>query len=171
MSTPRVTVLGVGNVLFADEGFGIRVIEQLQGRYEFPDEVQVIDGGVLGLSLLGIISEPQHLIVVDAVRSTSKPGSMYRLEGDQIPQRILAKNSLHQVDLLEALTLCEALGNVPQAVILGVEPEDMESLKVELTPVVQAQVEPMVAMVLDELDRLKVRYTERSEPNVFSHTL
>ena len=171
MANPRVTVLGVGNILFADEGFGIRVIEQLQGRYEFPEDVQVIDGGVLGLSLLGIISEPQHLIVVDAIRNKSAPGRLYRIEGDEIPQRILAKNSLHQVDLLEALTLCQALDNVPATVILGVEPQDMESLKVELTPVVQQQLEPMIALVLEELDRLNVHYTERSEPNVSSHTI
>ncbi|MCK7504709.1 MAG: hydrogenase maturation protease [Desulfobacterales bacterium] len=65
-----------------------------------------------------------HLVVVDAIRNRGKPGDLYRLEGDAIPERIRAKNSLHQVDFLEALTLCQAFDNVPQTVIIGVEPED-----------------------------------------------
>ena len=102
--------------------------------YQFDDDIQVIDGGVLGINLLGVISKPDHLIVVDAIRNRGNPGDLYRLEGDCIPERIRAKNSLHQIDFLEALTLCQALDKVPQTVILGVEPEDIETLSTELTP-------------------------------------
>ncbi|MFZ2042082.1 MAG: HyaD/HybD family hydrogenase maturation endopeptidase [Desulfobacterales bacterium] len=162
MGNPFVTILGVGNFLFADEGFGIRVIEKLQADYRFPEEVLVVDGGVLGINLLGIVSQPCHLIVVDALRNRGNAGDLYRLAGDDIPRRVLAKNSLHQVDLLEALTLCQALDKVPETVILGVEPEDIETLKLEMTPVVQRQVAPMAARVLQELDRLGVTYSRRS---------
>ena len=99
----------------------------------------MVDGGVLGINLLGVISKPKHLIVVDTMRNKGKPGDLYRLEGDAIPERIRAKNSLHQVDFLEALTLCQALDNVPQTVIIGVEPEDIQTLSLVLTPTVQAQ--------------------------------
>ena len=78
----HITVLGVGNILFTDEGFGVRVIEALLEHYEFPDSVSVLDGGVLGLKLLGVISESDLLIVVDAVRNGGKPGEFHRLEGD-----------------------------------------------------------------------------------------
>ena len=100
-----VMILGIGCILFSDEGFGVRVVEKLQRLYEFPDNVLLVDGGVLGVNLLGVISNADHLIVVDAIRNKGKPGDLYRLAGDQIPQRIRAKNSLHQVDFLEALTL------------------------------------------------------------------
>ena len=62
---PEIMILGVGCILYSDEGFGVRVIETIQGRYEFPDNVLVVDGGVLGINLLGVISKPNHLIVVD----------------------------------------------------------------------------------------------------------
>jgi hydrogenase maturation protease len=75
---------------------------------------------------------------------------------------VLAKNSLHQVDLLEALTLCQALDKVPETVILGVEPEDIETLSLEMSPAVRRQVAPMAARVLQELDRLGVTYSRRS---------
>ena len=115
-----VMVLGVGCILYTDEGFGVRVVEKMEALYEFSDNVLLVDGGVLGINLLGVISKPDHLIVVDAIRNKGKPGDLYRLAGDQIPQRIRAKNSLHQVDFLEALTLCQALDKVPETVIIGI---------------------------------------------------
>ena len=149
-----VMVLGIGCILYSDEGFGVRVVEAMEARYQFSDNVLLVDGGVLGINLLGVISKPDHLIVVDAIRNQGKPGDLYRLEADQIPARIRAKNSLHQVDFLEALTLCQALDKVPQTVIIGVEPQDIETQSLELTPTIQAQVDPVIEMVLAELDRL-----------------
>ena len=148
-----VMILGIGCILFSDEGFGVRVVEKLQRLYEFPDNVLLVDGGVLGVNLLGVISNTDHLIVVDAIRNKGKPGDLYRLAGDQIPQRIRAKNSLHQVDFLEALTLCQALDKVPETVIIGVEPEDIETLSLDLTASVQSRINPMIDMVLAELKR------------------
>ncbi len=159
---PEIMVLGVGCILFSDEGFGVRVIEAIQERYEFPDNVLVVDGGVLGINLLGVISKPDHLIVVDAIRNKGKPGDLYRLEGEAIPERIRAKNSLHQVDFLEALTLCQALDKVPETVILGVEPEDIETLSIELTAATQSKVDPIIDKVLSEIKRLGASYRAKN---------
>ena len=158
---PAIMILGIGNILFTDEGFGIRVIEKIQEIYQFEDNVDVIDGGVLGINLLGVISRPDHLIVVDVIRNQGKPGDLYRLEGDSIPERIRAKNSLHQIDFLEALTLCQALDKVPETVILGVEPEDIETLSTELTLTVGSKVNPIIDKVLHEVKRLGGSYRKR----------
>jgi hydrogenase maturation protease len=163
MESKQIMILGVGNLLFTDEGVGVRVAEALQDRYEFPENVKVVDGGTLGMNLLGIISETDHLIVVDAVRNNDDPGTLYRLAGEEIPKRIRAKNSLHQVDLLEALTCCEALDKVPETVIIGVEPEDITTLGIELTPTVSARVEDLVNRVLEELTSLGVGYCSKQE--------
>ena len=161
-----IMVLGIGCILYGDEGFGVRVVEKMEKQYEFPENVLLVDGGVLGINLLGVISKPKHLIVVDAIRSKGNPGDLYRLEGDAIPERIRAKNSLHQVDFLEALTLCQALDHVPQTVIVGVEPQDIETQSLDLTPLIQAQVDPVIEMVLAELERLGVSYQKGKSGNV-----
>jgi hydrogenase maturation protease len=158
-------ILGIGSILFSDDGFGIQVAQRLEKEYEFPDNVLVVDGGVLGINLLGVISKPRHLIVVDTMRNQGKPGDLYRIEGEAIPERIRAKNSLHQVDFLEALTLCQALDNVPKTVIIGIEPEDIQTLSLVLTPTLQAQVEPVVGMVLNELERLGISYRKKDPVN------
>jgi len=156
-------ILGVGNLLFTDEGVGIHVAQSLADEYAFSPNVSIEDGGVLGIRLLGIISQADDLIVVDAIRNGGTPGTLYRLEGEAIPRRILAKNSLHQVDLLEALTLCQALDKVPETVIVGVEPQDIETVGLELTPPVQAKIGELKGMVLKELDRLGGRYCPKGE--------
>ena len=169
--SPEIMILGVGCILFSDEGFGVRVIETIQDRYEFPDNVQVVDGGVLGINLLGVISKPDYLIVVDAIRNKGKPGDLHRLEGEAIPERIRAKNSLHQVDFLEALTLCQALDKVPETVIIGVEPQDIDTMSIELTPVTRAKVDAVIDMVLTELDRLGVSYKKGRSDNVSRNSI
>ena len=161
--TKHIMVLGVGNLLFTDEGVGIHVIRKLEERYSFPENVSIQDGGVLGINLLGVISAADHLIVVDAVKNGGKPGDLHRLEGEEIPKRILAKNSLHEVDLLEALTLCQALDKVPETVILGVEPKDIESVGLELTLPVQEKMDDLIDMVLKELNRFGIAPSPLSE--------
>jgi hydrogenase maturation protease len=93
------------------------------------------------------------------------------LDGKTIPERIRAKNSLHQIDFLEALTLCQALGKVPQTVIIGVEPKDIETQSLELTPPIQAKVDPVIDMVLVELDRLGATYKKGISGNVSCNSL
>ena len=150
----NITVLGVGNILYQDDGVGIRVIEKLEAEYEFPDDVFIVDGGVLGINLLGVISNAGKLIVVDTVLNHGQPGDLHRLSHEQIPNRILAKNSLHQVDLIEALTLCKALGHVPQTTIVGIEPKEMEQLEDKLTPEIEAKVGELTQAVLEEIKAL-----------------
>jgi len=162
-------ILGVGCILYTDEGFGIRVMEKMDSLYQFPDNVSLVDGGVLGLNLLGIISEADHLIVIDVIRNHGKPGDLYRLEGAAIPARVRAKNSLHQVDLLEALTMCQALEKVPETVIVGVEPADIETLSIELTETTRNKIDPVIEMVLAEIDRLGISYQKRSTAHVSRH--
>ena len=158
----QILILGIGCILYSDEGFGVRVIEQLREQYEFPENVTLVDGGVLGLNLLSVLSEADHLIVVDAIRNRGKPGDLYRVEGDAIPDRIRGKNSLHQVDFLETLTVCQALDKVPETVIFGVEPEDIETLSLDLTPTTRARVDQVIEWVLGEVRRLGVCYQRRS---------
>jgi hydrogenase maturation protease len=171
MEQPQIMIMGVGCILLSDEGFGVHTVEKMEKTYEFPENVTLVDGGVLGINLLGVISLADHLIVVDVIRNKGNPGDLHRLAGDQIPERIRVKNSLHQVDLLEALTLCQALDKVPETVIVGVEPQDMETVAVEPTPLIQGKTDAVIDMVLAELDRLGAPYWKKGTENVSRDTL
>jgi hydrogenase maturation protease len=157
----QVTILGVGNILLSDEGVGVRVAEHLDQKYEFGENVQVVDGGVLGVRLMGVIGNTDFLIIVDAVSNGGAPGTLYRLADDQVPRRVLAKQSMHQMDLPEVLALCAAIDKNPRVVVVGVEPQDITTMEVELTPAIAARVPELAAMVLAELDALGVCYAAK----------
>lgn len=155
-SHPRIMILGIGCTLFADQGFGIAVLEELERRYDFPEHVRLVDGGLLGVGLFGTICQCEHLIVIDTMCRNGRPGQIYRLQGREILARLLDKNHVQQVEFLEALAHCQTLDKPHRTVLLGIEPEDTKTLACELTPVLQAQMEAMTSCVLDELDRLGV---------------
>jgi hydrogenase maturation protease len=156
-SAENVVVLGVGNILLKDEGVGVRVIEELWRRYDFPERVQVIDGGTQGLWLISTIQQADHLIVVDAVTAGGEPGALYRLERSDLPKGLRFKQSAHDSDLVEALNLCSLVEKEPKTVVvIGVEPEDIQPYGLELTLPVAARIEDLIDRVLEELKLLGV---------------
>jgi hydrogenase maturation protease len=157
LNTERIVVLGVGNILLKDEGIGVRVIEEFQRQYETPPNVRVVDGGTQGLWLMATIQETDHLIVVDAVLGDGEPGTLYRLEKDDLPKGLRAKQSTHDSDLVEALNLCYLLETGPQSVVvLGVQPQDITPFGLEMTEPVAARIPDLVRGIVDELRKLGI---------------
>lgn len=162
-STPlenkQITILGIGCTLYADQGFGVSVIQALKDRYEFPEHVHLVDGGLIGVGLTGTIAQADRLIAVDAFCNGGSPGDIYRLEEQQIFERLTGKNHVQHVDFLEALAHCQALDNPPQTVLLGIEPGDTKSVVCELTPELNLKIDDMIGCILNELDRLGTTYS------------
>lgn len=147
----RILVLGVGNVLLKDEGLGVHLVHRLQASYEFSDNVELLDGGTLGLRLLDPITQADHLIVVDAVQNGAKPGTIHKISAEALSTRVTFKNSIHQLDLVETLAYAEVLGRRPTCVILGIEPLDIAPWGTSLTPPVAAKVKTLESLVLEEI--------------------
>ncbi len=162
MGEKRILVLGVGNILLHDEGVGVRVIERLQADYDFSDNVELMDGGTLGIRLLDPIVEVDHVIVVDAVRNGGPPGTLYHLDADFLTKRVAFKNSIHQADMVETLAYAEMLGKRPCAIIVGIEPEDISPWGLDLTERVSAKLPEMCQRVLDEIQKAGGSYSPRS---------
>jgi hydrogenase maturation protease len=148
---PRTLVLGLGNILMRDEGVGVRVVERLLQRCEFPAEVQVLDGGTLGLDLLPWVEDVDRLLVIDAVDMGAEPGTTTRLVGEEVPAFVGVKISPHQMGLADLLAAARLRGQFPQELVLwGVQPALIE-VGLELSPSVGTQVETLVESVLAEL--------------------
>jgi hydrogenase maturation protease len=154
----RTLILGVGNLLLSDEGVGLRVMERLVTTYTLPEEVQVLDGGTLGLDLLyyleGADGRPvENLLIVDAVEMGEEPGTLLRLEGDEVPSFLSVKISPHQVGIPDMLFAAKLRDIYPRHVVLwGVQPGTLD-VGLDLSPLVSAQVDVVVAKVLEELGR------------------
>lgn len=147
----QVTVLGIGNILLQDEGFGVRVVEELHRRYSFPDNVQVLDGGTLGMELLRFVDGTSKLLVIDAIGGGQAPGTFYRFAGDEVNMYFQEKVSMHELGIKDVLITLELLDKrVNEVVIIGVEPQTLE-LGLELTATVAGMVDETVAAVIDQL--------------------
>jgi len=149
----KILVLGLGNILLRDEGVGVRVVERLQGDYDFSDNVELMDGGVRGMILMDPMINADHVVIVDAVVNDHPPGTIYRLEGDDLRLSIAFKNSVHDMDLLETMCCCELISGVrPSAVIVGIEPKDYQSDPlVELSPEIEEKIPELMLRALDEI--------------------
>ncbi len=166
ISPPNVLLLGIGNLLWADEGFGVRVIEHLQKCYRFPDNVKVLDGGTQGVYLVEHVQTADVLVVFDAVDYGLAPGELKRVENDDVPNFLGAKKmSLHQTGFQEVLAMAQMLGDYPEHLLLiGVQPEELEDYGGSLRDSVKAQIEPAIAMALAYLSQFGVTAEALSSP-------
>ncbi len=163
---PAVLILGIGNLLWADEGFGVRALETLHRHYEFPANVRLIDGGTQGIYLVQHIREAEILVVFDAVDYGLPGGTLKRVEGAEVPKFLGAKKvSLHQTGFQEVLAMAEMLGDYPRHLLLiGVQPVELEDYGGSLREAVKAQIGPAIRMGLDYLDGFGVRAVRRERP-------
>lgn len=162
-SQDSILILGIGNLLWADEGFGVRCVEALNAAWALPDNVTVMDGGTQGLYLLPYVTEVKHLLVFDAVDYGLPPGTMKRVEGDEVPQFLGAKKmSLHQTGFQEVLASARMLDRFPESLLLiGVQPVELEDFGGSLRPEVSARVPEAIDIALEWLAARGVTATAR----------
>jgi len=118
----KICVLGIGNPLLGDDGFGVEVVKRLKEEIGEPPDVEIIDGGSLGIYLLPYLEDKTHLIVVDVVNFGGKPGEIIKLKLDEIPAFIGLKMSEHQITFHEVIALMNLLGFKPiESFLIGVQ--------------------------------------------------
>ena len=169
----RVLILGIGNLLWADEGFGVRAVEELHRHYTFPDTVKLLDGGTQGLYLIEHVTSADILVVFDAVDYGLPPGTIKLVEDDEVPRFLGAKKmSLHQTGFQEVIATAELLEKAPARLyLIGVQPVELDDYGGSLRPEVKAQIEPATAHAIAYLARFGIDAVRRPEPLPESETL
>jgi hydrogenase maturation protease len=148
----NAVVLGIGNPLLGDDGFGVEVASQLQTHHarDF-DGIEIVDGGSQGLYLLPYLQGRTHIIVADAIAFGGQPGELVKLDAAQVPARLPIKMSEHQTGFNEVLALLQLLEETPeQFVFFGVQPKCNEWAE-PLTPEVAAAVAPVIEQIKAEV--------------------
>ena len=157
-------ILGIGNVLYADEGFGVRCAETLNARYVFPDQVRVMDGGTQGIFLLPWVRNASRLLIFDAIDFGLKPATLKLITGDDVPRYMGAKKvSMHQAGFQEVLSSAQLSGEFPaELALIGVQPVLLNDYGGSLTDGVKAQVEPAIHLARDVLGGWGIDLVERT---------
>ncbi len=165
-TAPSVLLLGIGNVLWADEGFGVRAVESINRKYQFSDNVVLMDGGTQGIYLIQHVQAADILIVFDAIDYGLTPGTLKMIEGDAVPNFMGAKKmSLHQTGFQEVLAMARMLDSYPrQLLLIGVQPAVLEDFGGSLRPEVKAQIDPAIKAAIGYLSQHGVEFTQRRLP-------
>ncbi len=147
----NILVLGVGNLLLQDEGAGVRALARFQRKYETHEGVDCLDGGTSGMELLSHIEGRDRLIILDVVKGGSPPGTVVRLEADEVPALFRKKISPHQLGLSDLLAAACFSGKMPrELVLLGIEPKALDT-GLDMSTEVEGCMETVADMVADEL--------------------
>lgn len=158
-------VLGIGNLLWADEGFGVRCAEALAAAYEVPPSVRVLDGGTQGLYLLPYVQQAKRLIVFDAIDYGLPPGTLRIVEDGEVPRFMGAKKmSLHQTGFQEVIAAAELTGKCPERMLLvGVQPVELEDYGGSLRPAVKARIPEAIAIAVERLRAWGIELSPRQQ--------
>jgi hydrogenase maturation protease len=163
VQTEMILVLGIGNLLWADEGFGVRAAEEFARRYVCDERVTVMDGGTQGLYLLPHVQDASRLVVFDAIDYGLEPGTMKVILDDEVPAYMGAKQmSLHQTGFQDVLAAAKLTGHYPEnLVLIGVQPVELKDFGGSLREPVRAQLDPAVEIAADWLRRWGVEISPR----------
>ena len=154
-------VIGVGNMLFKDEGIGIYAAEYIKQNYKFDDEeLEIIDGGTLGFKLMTYFQEYDNVIILDTVSIEDKAGEIYRLPSDVLLGLGNYRKTAHEVEIVEMLEIVSVLDSHANVTIIGIIPEDIISVEIGLTQSMENRFEEFILNSIKEIESLGIKATK-----------
>ncbi len=166
----KILALGIGNVMFSDEGVGVHLCHLLEEKYEFTSkehQLDFIDGGTLAERLIPIISSYDYLIVFDCVDANDgKIGDVYFFDFENVPESISFQGSAHEVEMLQTLTMMDMVGDRPPTKIIGIIPEVVDKTTLKMTNAVKEGSRLMEKIFLKQTNELGFTYSVKKEIDI-----
>ena len=151
----QITILGIGNTLYTDEGLGVHALAALQEKYGMDQQVELVDGSTDGMSLLGPVEDTDYLIVIDAINAGKEGGHIIELHGNDIPAYYGIKMSIHQLGFQEVLLAAKLRERYPKNIVMiGMQPTSLE-LGIGLSETNEAQLPKLLKLVEQQVNKWK----------------
>ncbi|EDP73106.1 HyaD/HybD family hydrogenase maturation endopeptidase [Hydrogenivirga sp. 128-5-R1-1] len=155
----KIAIIGVGNILFKDEGIGVFIVKYLQENYIFKPTIDLIDAGTLGFRLMEYLEDYDYIILVDTISIKDKPGSVFRLTAEDLAGIGSYHQTAHEVEVLQMLELTALKGKRAETIIIGIVPENICTSEIGLTkPLENEGFKTATYQVLKELEKLGIKY-------------
>lgn len=152
MKTNKITILGIGNTLFSDEGVGIYLLPILETALKDFENIEFVEGLTDGMKLLGPVEDAENLIIIDAINAGKPGGTIIKLVGDEIPAYFGIKMSVHQMGFQEVLLAAKLRERYPkQIVMFGMQPTSLE-LGIGLTETNQARLGELAQSIIEQVN-------------------
>jgi hydrogenase maturation protease len=147
----RITILGLGNILLQDEGFGVHFVRWFENNYRVPENVKMVEGGTLGYGLLDTVCSCDRLLVIDVIKANEEPGSVYRFTKEEVDAQMLEPTSAHEVSFHDVLCKAELIDELPECIFLCIVPYKYKDMGLELTPSIRNKFSDVERLLLKEL--------------------
>jgi hydrogenase maturation protease len=144
----KILIVGIGNLLCRDEGIGVHVIQEME-KMKLSEHIELLDIGTSTMDLISYLDGVKKLIVIDAMRAGGKPGTIYKCKPEDLIPKGEQSVSLHDIGVIETLTMAKKMGMAIETVIIGVEPEIMD-WGMELSKEVNKRIPFIIEAVLKE---------------------
>jgi hydrogenase maturation protease len=159
----KIVVIGIGNILFTDEGVGVYAGRYLEANYDFSPPVEIIDGGTLGFGLMDYYLSYDKVVILDTLSIEDAPGSVYHLPADELLGLGHYRKTAHEVEVVEMLEICSLQGSTAEVSVVGIVPEDITTVEMALSSPVRENFTVLTRRVLAELRAEGVEVTELPE--------
>ena len=163
MKENSTVVIGIGNILFMDEGVGIYAAKYLDENYEFSPSVDIIDGGTLGFKLMTYYQGYDKVVILDTVSIEDGPGSVYNLPADALLGIGSYRQTAHEVEVVEMLEICSMLDKMAEVNVIGIIPEDIESVEIDMTKTMKDNFQGLIDTAIKELEKVGIVATLKKE--------
>ena len=158
----RNIIIGVGNLLFCDDGIGVIASAYLRENFSFSSELEILDGGTLGFNLIEYFVEYDNVFIIDTISIDDEVGSIYKIPSEELLGGNAYKNTAHEVEVLQMLEACELYDTKANITIIGIVPQDIVSTKIGVSKILQDKFNSIIDSVIDSIEELGVKVTKES---------
>lgn len=158
-----LVVVGIGNILFSDEGIGCYGGKYLEENYDFSPAIDIIDGGTLGFGLMTYYQSYERVLILDTVSIDDAPGSVYNLPAEALMGLGSYRQTAHEVEVVEMLEICSLLDRMAEVSVIGMVPQDIETVAITLTEPMKAGFKAFIAEAIKEIERFGVHVTPKTQ--------
>ncbi|MEA1918053.1 MAG: HyaD/HybD family hydrogenase maturation endopeptidase [Campylobacterota bacterium] len=155
-------VIGVGNLLFCDDGIGIMAVEYLKQNYTFAPELEILDGGTLGFGLIDYFLNYDNVYIIDTISTDDKAGEIYRIPSTELLDSGSYKNTAHEVEVVQMLQACQLYEKSATTTIFAITPEDIVSSKIGLSQKIEDNFEKFIEVVVKNIELLGVHVESKN---------
>ncbi len=159
----KIIIVGVGNILFKDEGVGVYAANYIEENFTFSPQIEIIDGATLGFRLMSYFQEYENVLILDTISIKDAPGSIYRLPHEEMLGLGNYRQSAHEVEVVEMLEICSLLEQIATVTVFGIVPADITSVEIGLTQEMKDAFEGYIASIINDLKALGVEVSKKEK--------
>jgi len=156
-------VIGVGNLLFNDDGIGVITAHYLKKNFDCKPEIEILDGGTLGFNLTEYFLEYDNVFIIDTISTGDKAGTIYKIPSDELLGGNSYKKTAHEVEVLQMLEACALHGKRAEVTIFGIAPQDINSVNIGLSKILTDKFDVLIQTLIKEIESLGIKISRKDD--------